>query len=265
MAGHGWKTTTLGSLSEVEDMLLNLHAKQWYHRGQSRYDSLIPKIDRIASGGLSRIKKLVLERSSIDLFRSTVRVLGPGEEGAFADDVIALMVMRHYGVHTRLLDWSANPYVAAYFACQEGDDNNDGEIWTFSADNYRAKGDEQWTKWPQATKGSSGRGDDFDAKLTMFEPTNPPPWLICSFYPRGFPRQQAQSGFFTLTADFNRDHAEAIKSLLNDLNAHHLYIIDKKCKGEARNYLRHNHGVWRGTLFPDAAGAADTAASVFPK
>ena len=35
--------------------------------------------------------------------------------------------MQHYGAPTRLLDWTASPFVAAYFAAESGD--SDGVIW----------------------------------------------------------------------------------------------------------------------------------------
>ena len=39
-----------------------------------------------------------------------------------------LFLAQHYGVPTRLLDWSENPLVAAYFAVLD-DPNDDGCIW----------------------------------------------------------------------------------------------------------------------------------------
>jgi hypothetical protein len=86
----------------------------------------------------------VLERESIDLFRSTARFFaGRGERGALVDDIVAMMVLRHYGVPTRLLDWSSSTYVAAYFAACCHDDE-DGEMWSFQRSEYEKKGKQQW-------------------------------------------------------------------------------------------------------------------------
>ena len=38
-----------------------------------------------------------------------------------------LFIMRHYGVPTRLLDWSESPLIATYFAINEND-NDDGSL-----------------------------------------------------------------------------------------------------------------------------------------
>lgn len=39
--------------------------------------------------------------------------------------------MQHHGAPTRLLDWTASPYVAAYFATQQDGSKCDGAVWCF--------------------------------------------------------------------------------------------------------------------------------------
>jgi hypothetical protein len=269
---HSWNTTTLDSEADVFNELTKLKGKRWLCRGQSkRYGAggLVPSIDREKLKNLSRLEKLKLERQSIDIFRSTARFFAdPGEQGALADDIIALMVLRHYGVPTRLLDWSLSPYVAAYFAAEDAAEDHDtenGEIWTFDKPRYERIGGKQWKKWPETTIDGSGDGQKFKAELTAFTVEEPPDWFICTFYPTGFPRQKAQDSVPTMTARFGRDHAEAIETLFDgEKSRYHLYVVQGKLKWSLLKMLRENHGIWRGSLFPDTAGAAETAHTVFP-
>lgn len=263
---HSWNTTILNSEAEAFNVLAELCGKQWLCRGQSKcWGNLIPLIDRESLRDLPRCEKLKLERQCIDIFRSTARFFAdPGEQGALLKDITALMVLRNYGVPTRLLDWSLSPYVAAYFAVCDFD-NNDGEIWSFDRPLYEIKGGDQWKRWPETTIDGSGDGQKFREELTAFTVEEPPDWFACFFYPSGFPRQKAQAGAYSLTARFGRDHADAVATLLADSSRYRLYIVSAKIKRTLRRLLRENHGIWRGSLFPDSAGAAETVRhTVFP-
>lgn len=263
---HGWNTTTLDVEENVLRTLTDLQGKRWLSRGQSQcYGGLIPSIDRKPFSELSRPEKLRRERASIDLFRSSARFFAsPGEQLSLGDDVVTLMVLRHYGVPTRLLDWSASPHVAAYFAVCDHDET-DGEIWSFDEPDYETKGKAQWRKWPETTTDGSGNDDRFAAGITAFNLDEPPDWIIAAFYGAGFPRQNAQHGAYTMTARFGVDHAEVLKNLLADETRHIRYIIKSHLKPKLRATLREAHGIWRGALFPDTAGAAETAKTAFPQ
>ena len=152
-----WFSTTLESETEVIQVLTELQGNRWLSRGQSDiYNNLNPSIERDGLDVLSRAEKLTLERQSIDIFRSTARFFADeGERNALQSDIGALMVLRHYDVPTRLLDWSLSPFVAAYFAVSEKDSCN-GEIWSFDYDQYLKKGGEQWSRWPRTTKDGDG-------------------------------------------------------------------------------------------------------------
>ena len=263
---QGWSSTTLNSLGEAMAVFAELRGRAWLCRGQSScHRGLLPTIDRGVLRGLDRLKKLTLERQSIDLFRSTAQFFSdPGEQAAVTSDIGALMVLRHYDVPTRLLDWSLSPYVAAYFAACDND-SADGEIWSFDESLYAKKGTEQWTRFPETTIDGSGDPAKFDHRLTTaFGTPEPSDWFVCQFYPGGFHRQTAQTGAYTFTPRFDRDHADAIARLLGNRKSYHRYVVSAKLKVELRAELREKHGIWRGSLFPDAAGAAATARTVFP-
>ncbi len=256
---HGvWEknTSSLNTEAEVFRVLADLRGKRWLLRGHSRQrGGLVPSIDRNGREGLSRGQKLVIERRSIDLFRSTARFFAaPGEEEALHNDLTALMVLRHYGVATRLLDWSSSPWIAAYFAVH-GDDRETGEIWAFDEPLYEDLGKKQWDAW----------GGEWPW-WTAFSLDDPIPWFVCQFYRHRFPRLEAQQGAFTMTPQFGVDHATAIAQLLVDHpEAYHLYTVPAALKPILRQDLREKHGIWRGSLFPDSAGAADTVCEEIPE
>lgn len=261
-----WPTTTLSVTADALRAFTELRGKRWLCRGHAKcYDGLTPSIDRGTLRDLSRAEKLACERRCIDLFRSTARFFADGEQAALEDDVVALMVLRHYGVPSRILDWSWSPLVAAYFAVKDND-AEDGEIWTFDEPLYEREGPEQWQRWPETTSDGSGDQSKWDGvRLTAFALEEPPNWFICGFYRPGFHRQNAQQSAYSMTARFGRDHADAIAELLGDPNRYHRYVIAAELKPELRTILRERHGFWRGSLFPDSAGAAETAGTVFPR
>jgi hypothetical protein len=165
------------------------------------------------------------------------------------------MVLRHYGVATRLLDWSKSPCIAAYFATV-GDAKYNGEIWAFDEPLYEEVGAKQWEPW--------GGKRPYWTAFSLREPTD---WFVCQFYQsyQGFPRLEAQQGAFTMTARFGRDHAKAIAHLFAGHPDHYRrYVIPGGIKRGVRQVLRDVYGVWRGTLFPDSAGAAGTVREEMP-
>jgi hypothetical protein len=152
--------------------------------------------------------------------------------------------------------------VAAYFAVRNYD-SEDGEIWAFDESLYERKGAEQWKRWPETTSDGTGDPSKFGAGMTAFRVEEPPDWFICGFYLPGFHRQNAQESVYTMCARFGRAHDAAIARLLADRTRYHRYVVTAKLKPVLREALRKRHGLWRGSLFPDSAGAAETAHAVF--
>lgn len=255
-------------MENVVHKLAQLQGAGWLCRGQrAGYGGLVPSIERGTYKGLSRFEKLALERQSIDIFRSSARFFASeGERCALSSNVGTLMVLRHYGVPTRLLDWSQSPYVAAYFAL-EGSRTDNGEIWAFDQRHFEKTAEEkQWRECPETTEGNTGKGEDFRADLTAFAVEEPSNWFASHFYGPGFPRQTAQRGAYTMTARFDRDHAEAIEDFFEEPSRHHLYVVSASVKQKVEEYLRKYHGIWRGSLFPDSAGSAKTVHDIlFPE
>ena len=125
--------------SDFKDCLLKVEEqknKWWIYRGQ-QIDSWPLKhtferaCQRFGVKGNDRFK---VESNMIREFKRRIHhYISNIPLDDSTDEWMALM--QHHGAPTRLLDWSASPYVAAYFAvcC---DDEADGEIWSFSEPDY---------------------------------------------------------------------------------------------------------------------------------
>ncbi|MCB1106076.1 MAG: FRG domain-containing protein [Opitutaceae bacterium] len=116
------KQLSINSLSEFEKCLNEASAYMW--RGVSNYQhTLLPKVAR--DWHLEKHQLVVSERSLLQQFKVRSRpylTTVPSNEWEW------LAVGQHYGLPTRLLDWTLNPLVALYFACT-GDTDTDGAVY----------------------------------------------------------------------------------------------------------------------------------------
>jgi hypothetical protein len=117
------RISNISELSFQAEALFNSTRTRWWFRGhQSLSYKLLPKVRR----GYSREE----ERYLFYYFypRASLR-----HQKCPADDDLAgwLALMQHYGLPTRLLDWTWSPMVAAFFATQNAraDSSQDACIW----------------------------------------------------------------------------------------------------------------------------------------
>lgn len=258
---YDWPTSKISSATDFLQILEILRVEKWLCRGQSKcFGELLPKIDRTPLDTMpDRASKIRIERQSIELFRSMVRFFASEDEKkALHSDISTLMLLQHYGIPTRLLDWTLSPFIAAYFSvCQH--DDEDSELWCFDYDRYIEKGNEQWQNYP----GVSPNVPVEVRYAQALSPTEPEPdFFMCVFYYLDFHRMTAQDGAFSMTAKFGQDHAHSLFKLLDGNNYHHRYVIRSRIKPKIRRILQTRYGIWGGSLFPDTAGSAETVKEI---
>lgn len=165
-----------------------------------------------------------------------------------------LFLMQHYGVPTRLLDWTENPMVSAYFALQKNSKHNDDDavIWLCDPE-----------KWNQsAFRHISYKGgvfDEDDDNIAKHAPGTPlvemPDTPIMMFGSYNSPRIVAQRGVFALFGKSMQSMDEFYKS--SDFEAgciEKIIVPSSKVDGIRESLFR--KAFTESVVFPEIEGLA---------
>lgn len=180
-----------------------IQGRKWVFRGQANKDwDIKSTIERCPmTGHIAHSSRKSLEQK---LMRAFVRDASCHMSfiGLELFDVLALM--RHYGVPTRLVDFSELPFVALYFSMEEWL-NTDFCVWAVCIDDlmaYSGAEDEDIIDWPWIEKTHSHTSkradwqkkflDEFKAKIE----TDPKNGVFYAYPHHGNARQSAQAGLF---------------------------------------------------------------------
>src|SRR5688572_27620332 len=124
---HGYKTYTVSSFREYQDIVLDIPADEFtLYRGQSLDKALLPKIARYEVADVEKIEREMLE----DFQRRSLHLIDyhPGNSWDW------LALAQHHGMATRLLDWTENPLIALWFSMSPKLDDMNTEyavVWAF--------------------------------------------------------------------------------------------------------------------------------------
>lgn len=228
---------TISSLADLigvlEEDFKDYGGSIWYRGQTNEKYSLLPSYLRSGS--------FASEKTLLSAFKQNATMLTSKQP---ANSFDWMFLMQHYGIPTRLLDWSESPLVALYFALQKASDDNNAVIWALKPTelNKNAGIDEDKEDFfipsfdYEVIKGYSIESiSDTPAKL------NP----VAVIATRNNPRIHAQMGVFTI---HHKNHTP-----LEDIgNKTHVakYIIEKASKDKILKQLE-LLGITEFQLFPE--------------
>jgi hypothetical protein len=243
-------------LRGIEDAIkLGTTCRQYWFRGHSRiFESLLPAAYR---------EPFHSSRPNIEFwagqrFRFRARSFA-ARVPEWGDYLSWLLLMQHYGVPTRLLDWTESVLVALYFAAG-APDNEAGELWCMNPSRlnscssyYICMPDDPPIRYLAAEVFLEKKG--LPKLAESLELKNTPSMALALIPPFEFPRMAAQMSRFTMHR--SRDGTAMIEFLLRRETCLVRYTVPAATKATLRKDLA-SLGVSHETLFHSLESLAKT-------
>ncbi len=155
--------------------------------------------------------------------------------------------MQHYCCPTRLLDWTESTYIAAYFAVEQGPDE-DGSTWYFPRKTLMMTMQKKFTDYRNKINSNREREQEID--LIVKNKID----FIVPIQTLNSDRSAAQQGMFTMSLNLLADHSHLIGEALSSIS-HSTYklIIPNNLKNQFLSHLRVLN-ITASSLFPDLDG-----------
>jgi hypothetical protein len=248
---------TFAELLEAIEGFQEASQASWYRGCRDKDHKLRPTLYRHASKTkIEEISALEAELTTRFVQRSL-----PFLQRTLTDDWDKLFLMQHYGVPTRLLDWTENPFVGIYFALNSGTESKrtDAALWMCDP-----------IGWNQAALDhisyKGGVLDESNQLLRSYAPGMPvaqmPMHPIMIYGTYNSPRIVAQRGGFALFGQGIEPMEEVHKLGKFPSGVLTKIIIEKERVEEIRASL-FRKGFTESVVFPDLDGLAKEIRRVF--
>lgn len=123
--------TTFAQVLRLVETFQNNRSVSWYRGTGDATHTLTPTLSR----HVPALTPEELARTEREIANRFIQRSPPFVQGTFADEWKLLFYMQHYGIPTRLLDWSESPFVGLYFALtsvkrdEAGIPQTDAAVW----------------------------------------------------------------------------------------------------------------------------------------
>jgi hypothetical protein len=256
--------TSLADLIDLEEALVPpeppvppLPFAVWAFRGQPKtYGTLVPSFQRIFTTRKSVGAAGIIEHDLMRTFREHYAKLAGRTPDmphpaviAEGNDLRCLSVMQHYGVPTRLLDWTGHFWAAVYFACA-GHPTDDAELWYYNRAIFREQVQATPGLAALVTPNPGGAPQPPEPGILVQRGTN----LIAELDFQLTPRMREQVAHHTVCSNIFADHGPLLRALDASGDGFRRVLIASSCKEKALRFLEEHKNVTAGTIFPDVEG-----------